>query len=75
MPEQARVVRLEDGLEVFVLEGNDGVKLHTYRRTLRALPRLWKIDVWPTAPSDEIRNRKFVTVDDLVTALRLKLSL
>ena len=70
MPDKARVVRLEDGLEVFVLEGNAGVTLGSYRRMLRASPEL-KIGLWPTAPSAEFRGKRFTSLDELVGALRL----
>ena len=74
MLDQARVVRLEDGLEVFVLEGNAGVSLGSYRRMLRAAPAL-KINVWPTPPSAEFRDKRFASIEELVRALRLNLGI
>jgi hypothetical protein len=67
MPDTARIVFLDDGLEVFVLEGNAGVSLSSYRRMLPASPAL-EIDLWPTAPSAELRDKRFATVDELVAA-------
>ena len=72
MPDKARIVRLADGLELFVFEGTAGVRLDTYRRSINGSPAL-KVAVWPTQPSAELRDKRFVTVDELVAALRLEL--
>ena len=74
MPDKARVVRLEDGLEVFVLEGKSGVTLGSYRSMLRASPKL-KIDTWPTVPSAEFRDKRFASLEELIGALRLALGI
>jgi len=49
MPYTARIVFLDDGLEVFVLEGNAGVSLSSYRRMLPALR--WKSTCGPPRPA------------------------
>ena len=66
------MVRLEDGLEVLVLEGNAGVTLSSYRRMLRSE---LKVGLWPTAPSAEFREKRFASLDELVSALRLALGI
>jgi hypothetical protein len=73
MPDEARVVRFDDGLEVLVLEGDAGVRLGSYRRMLRS-PAL-KLAVWPTAPSAEFRDKRFTSIDELIGALRHKLGI
>jgi|SRR6185369_12881987 len=74
MEGKSRIVRFEDGLEVFVVDGKAGVTLDSYRRMLRASPRL-RINLWPVAPTAEFREKRFASLDELVRALRIALGL
>ena len=72
MFDKARIVKLDDGIELFVLEGKGGVRLDSYRRSINAPPAL-KVGLWPTKPSSALRYKRFPTVDELIAAVRLEL--
>ena len=72
MFDKARIVKLDDGIELLLLEGTAGIRLDSYRRGLNAPPAL-KVGLWPTKPSRALRDKRFPTVEELIVALRLEL--
>ena len=73
MIDRARIVKLDDGIELFLLEGTAGVRLDSYRRGIDAPPTS-KVGLWPTKPSRSLSDKRFPTVDALIAAFRLELS-
>jgi hypothetical protein len=65
-------VELDDGIELFVLEGKAGIRLHSYRRGINAPPVL-KVGLWPTKPSPALREKRLSTISDLIAEVRLEL--
>ena len=65
-------MKLEEGIDLFLLEGKAGVKLDSYRRGIDA-PAASKVGLWPTKPSRALRDKRFPTVDALIAALRIEL--
>ena len=72
MFDRARIVKLDDGIELLLLEGKAGVRLDSYRRAINAPPAL-KVGLWPTKPSRVLLDKRFPTVEELIVAVRLEL--